>query len=316
MSRARRHLCAVITALLFVTGFVAAAPSAIATTPVPATPTGLPTSIEDMAQYVGQTACDLRTHAGTAALAKLLVATYRDTRYNTTYTCGTDGGQSEHYDGRAIDWMVSARSVSQKAEATAAITWMLATDRAGNRFAMARRLGIQYIIFNNRIWGSWNGQWDAYENCAKQTSVSYDGYCHRNHVHISLSWNGAYARTSFFTKRVFDATDYGPCRTLGLNWAYHYVGYNPVRCRQIPVVTPRRNASALEQTLVRYSGALVYTSESGPIMAAVRQALHISPYSSAALTQTTLNNYQRLHRLTLTHSMDPATWLKLMTLTP
>jgi hypothetical protein len=219
-----------MVSLLFVAGLTVVAPTASAVTPVPSTTKGLPAGIEGLADYVGQVACDLHTRPGTTALARLLVATYPDTSYNTTYRCGSDGKQSEHYDGRAIDWMVSARTVKQKAEATAAINWMLATDKAGNRFAMARRLGIMYIIFNNRMWGSWSGKWEAYENCAKQPSPANDSYCHRNHVHISMGWNGAEKRTSFFSKRVFDATDYGPCKILAVKGILRYAGFNRLRC--------------------------------------------------------------------------------------
>ena len=229
MSRARRHLCAVLTALLFITGLVAAVP-AVAAIRVPATPSGLPTGIESRAQYVGQVACDQYNRSGTLALARLLVATYPGTSYNTLYRCGTDGRQSEHYDGRALDWMISARNPTQKSEAIAAIGWMLATDRAGNQFAMARRLGIMYIIFNNQIWGAWSGKWAPYQNCARLPSTASDSYCHRNHVHISLSWNAAAARTSFFSKRVFDATDYGPCLVNAVHGKLWYRGFNRSPC--------------------------------------------------------------------------------------
>jgi hypothetical protein len=232
MSMTRRRLVAAISALvalLFATNLAVGTGTAGATVQTPPTPAGLPLGIEGLAHYVGQVACDPHPRPGTLALANLLVHTYPGTSYATVYRCGTDGTRSEHYDGRAIDWMASARIPSQAAAATAAINWMLATDSHGNRFAMARRLGIMYIIFNNRMWGAWNGQWAPYNNCAKTPSTAYDSYCHRNHVHISLGWNGAYERTSFFSKRVFDATDYGPCK-LSTTTILRYTGFRRYPC--------------------------------------------------------------------------------------
>ena len=59
---------------------------------------------------------------------------------------------------------------------------------------MARRLGIQYVIWNKRIWGSYNASagWRAYTGANK----------HTDHVHISFTWAGANMNTSFWTGRV------------------------------------------------------------------------------------------------------------------
>lgn len=168
--------------------------------------------IESMAAYVPQTSCDPKTRTGTRRLANLLVRTYPGTSYNTTYACGTDGDPSEHYDGRAIDWMVSAQHGATRREAKSFLKWLLATDKHGNQFAMARRLGVMYVIFDNRMWGSWDGRWQDYNNCQskKLRKPAYDNACHRTHVHISLSWDGARAKTTFWGSHVHP-TDWGPC---------------------------------------------------------------------------------------------------------
>ena len=145
--------------------------------------------------------------------------------------------------------MVSVRNARQHAAANAAITWLLATDRAGNKFAMARRLGVMYIIYNNRMWGAWSGKWEQYNGCAKLTSRADDNACHRTHVHISLSWNGAFGRTTFWTKHV-SATDYGPCRPSDLNWAYLYQHVNHNGCRSYAAVHAKKGASATKKVLV------------------------------------------------------------------
>ena len=60
-----------------------------------------------------------------------------------------------------------------------------------------------YVIFNNRMWGAWDGQWEDYNGCQakKMQAHAYDNACHRTHVHISLSWNGARGKTTFWTGR-------------------------------------------------------------------------------------------------------------------
>src|SRR5215212_11426686 len=85
----------------------------------PATPSGLPTELEPLAGYVGQVSCDPGARVGTLALAKLLTATYPGTTFGSYRACGAGNGVSEHYDGRAVDWMNSVRDPVQAAQAAA-----------------------------------------------------------------------------------------------------------------------------------------------------------------------------------------------------
>jgi hypothetical protein len=82
---------------------------------------------------------------------------------------------------------------------------LLATDRAGNPHALARRMGVQEIIWNCRSW--WSGA-ERMGPC----SVCFDRrgrarrhvdftQAHRDHVHIGLSRAGAHMRTSFWRSR-------------------------------------------------------------------------------------------------------------------
>jgi hypothetical protein len=287
---------------------------ATVTVALPPTPTGLPSSIEPLAEDVTDTACDLRTRPGTAELAALLKATYPSTSYATVYACGTDSAHSEHYDGRAIDWMVSARTATGLATADAFLNWLLATDKAGHTDAMMRRLGIQYVIFNNRIWGTWNHAWGPYQNCAVTTSTSYDSYCHRNHVHISLGWNGAMGLTSYWTKTVATTIDYGPCRPSDLNWAYYYYAANPTPCPNYPAATAPSTASALKKTLVAYSGARLTLNMTGPMVTAVQHAIGFTGALGTlnAATIALLRTFQTLHGVKASGIVDPATWRVLL----
>lgn len=287
---------------------------ASAATPVIKTPTGLPTAIEDLPRYVGQVACDTRQRWGTVALAKLLVRTYPDTSYNTTYSCGTDGDRSEHYDGRAIDWMASLRNPTQAAEARAAINWMLATDSAGHKFAMARRLGIQYIIWNGRIWGSYSQTWEPYLNCqtTAMKSTAHDSLCHRNHVHISLSWNGARGLTTFWLHRVF-AFDYGPCAASDLNWGPDWSRPNYTHCLRHSTIAAPATASTVYKNLVKYSGAVMSLGDRGPIVSAVQAALRIPTSGTFDVgTAVALTNWQKAQKVVVTQTTNSIFWRRML----
>ena len=131
------------------------APAVVAAA-VPPTPTGLPTALEGLSGYVPASSCDPRSKPGAIAFGDLLRTAYPGSSYGAARACGTSPlPTSEHYDGRAIDWFRSVRTPAQKADAQAALAWLFAVDRAGNRYANARRLGIMYIIWNDRIWASY-----------------------------------------------------------------------------------------------------------------------------------------------------------------
>ena len=59
-------------------------------------------------------------------------------------------------------------------------------------------------FWNNRLWGSYaaSSGWRPYSTCAAHPEKSSDTTCHRDHIHISLSWAGAAGRTSFWTGSV------------------------------------------------------------------------------------------------------------------
>ena len=313
LSRVAAVACATLT-LALVAPMSAA--SARTTTPAPRTPTGMPRAIEAMAPYVGQASCDPHLRSGTMRLARLLATTYRGygaTSWHSVYACGTDGSRSEHYDGRAIDWMVDIHNPKQHAAALATIKWLLATDRAGNRFAMARRLGVMYVIYDNRMWGAWDGRWEQYNNCAHLPARGNDNACQRTHMHISLSWNGAFGRTTFWTKHV-TATNYGPCRPKDLNWAYRYTHANYAGCASHPKVHAAKGSSATKKALVRWSGAAVHRNSRGPAVSAVQTAFHLrasGTYGSG--TSNTVRAFQRRHRgCPQTGAMNPQTWRALL----
>ena len=100
-------------------------------------------------------------------------------------------GSSGHHAGRAVDWTRNAALPDQKAQADDFIAWLLATDAYGNPHANARRLGVSYIIWNTQMFRLYDvGRgWQPYTGSSP----------HTDHVHISFTWAGAWARTSFYT---------------------------------------------------------------------------------------------------------------------
>jgi hypothetical protein len=301
---------AALLCLPLLAGLGLANPS-VAAARAPAVP-ALPAAIESSAPYVAQAACIPAVPLGTRKLAALLVKTYPGTTYGTLSACGTNGTVSEHYEGRAIDWMVNVRNAAQRASASAFITWLLATDRSGHKFAMARRLGVMYLIYNNRMWGSWSGRWEAYNNCAHQPQTAYDNSCHRTHVHISLSWNGATGRTTFWFGRSV-ATDYGPCRPRDLNWAGPRLHINWIQCPRYPKVVPAARASATKVALVTYSGAVMQIGCTGPAVSAIQRALRLGASARFdAATRNAVIGFQRTHRMAQSGVVDAGTWRVLL----
>ena len=292
---------------------VATAPAGSAAVRSLPTPTGLPVAIEPLADYVEQISCQPGYRTGTLALARLLVTTYPNTSYGGAYNCGMDGNRSEHYDGRAIDWMNTVRDPVQAAQAAAVIKFLMATDQYGNKFANARRMGIMYVIWNNKIWGSWDGLWSDYHNCATTPSTALDSACHRNHMHISLSWNGAKGRTSFWSNRAFAATDYGPCRTREFNWSSNYSTFNAQRCPSYPKVVPPAGSSPAMVSLVTYSGASIYPGMAGKPVMAVQQALRL-PVTGRydPVTVAAVQRFKQAHGMLPTSPIGYGTWRTLL----
>lgn len=282
--------------------------AAATTAPPPKPPASLPSGIEDLTSYVPQTACDPTARTGTDALARLLTSTYQDTTANTTYACGTDGPVSEHYDGRAIDWMISARTAQQQAEVQAFLTWLVAPDAAGHPYAMARRLGVMYVIYDAQIWGAYRASegWRPYA-CSGVTG------CHQDHVHISLSWNGALGRTSFWTGTVAPGVDYGPCRPADLNWAPPYTTARASACPSYPAAVAPAGATAALANLYAYSGAQVQQGSTGPAVAAVQAAVGASADGDfGPLTKSAVVSYQTAHQLPGSGVVDATTWRALL----
>ena len=159
-------------------------------------------TIEDYADYVGQKRCKPKPKPGTLALSDLLQTTYADTTWiGISRACGI-GGTSEHKEGRALDWSRDVNDPAQRRSVSEFLDWLFATDEHGNENAMVRRLGIMYVIWNRRIWSTWDEGWDIYcvqkKKKCKDPDSKAEVHPHTDHVHISLSWDGARKKTSYW----------------------------------------------------------------------------------------------------------------------
>ncbi|HWG94184.1 MAG TPA: hypothetical protein VNU66_08180, partial [Mycobacteriales bacterium] len=177
---------AALAALLLAVGGAVVPTAASA---APADP-GFGATIDRYAPYQGQTQCLAEEQPGVVRFRTLVRSTYSGVNLGGILRGCDVGGKSEHKEGRAWDWMARADQPAQAAQVTDLLSWLLATDEHGNPHAMARRLGVMYVIWDGRWWASWEPAkgWQAYTGSNP----------HTDHVHFSFSWDGALERTSWW----------------------------------------------------------------------------------------------------------------------
>ena len=164
---------------------------------VPAAASAVP--IEGFATYDPQTNCSPNAKPGTLKLSDWLQKQYPGSGSLGISRSCKDGGVSEHKEGRAFDWAVSVYSARDRAYVADFMAKLFATDAEGNTDALARRMGIMYLIWNDHIYSSYYGfRARDYQAC-KVLSTCGDTLRHRNHVHISLSRAGGNGTTSWYT---------------------------------------------------------------------------------------------------------------------
>ena len=183
----RRRPLGLVLALPALTVPMTATPAAAVQAPPTRT---LPSALDVYVPYQGQTICDPVARPGVLAFARLMTSHYgMGSTGLIGRTCGS--GPSEHYDGRAWDWMLNVSNPSQEAVAQSVLAWLTAPDKNGVKGAMARRFGIMYIIHDRKMWRSYATErgWAPY----------YGSSPHTDHVHFSFNYDGAAGRTSWWT---------------------------------------------------------------------------------------------------------------------
>lgn len=148
--------------------------------------------IDPYARYDGQGTCDPAPKPGVEHFSHLVLRASPGTGSSGISRACDVGGKSEHKEGRAWDWSASVYNAHQREQVEEVLAQLLATDRHGNRHALARRVGIMYIIWNRRIWRAYSPGpgWASYSGSNP----------HTDHVHFSFSWAGARKNTSYWGK--------------------------------------------------------------------------------------------------------------------
>ncbi|WP_345265456.1 hypothetical protein [Nocardioides nanhaiensis] len=158
--------------------------------------------IEDYAGYEPQTKCSPTAKPGTTYLATWIVKRHGGTAGGISRPCRS-GGASEHKEGRAFDWMLDADDPADRERAERLLTRLFATDKQGNPHALARRMGIMYLIWDDTMYAAYDGfaaKPYKHSGCRTVTRCSQT-LRHRDHVHISLTRAGGNGTTSWYVRR-------------------------------------------------------------------------------------------------------------------
>jgi hypothetical protein len=196
-----------ILACALLAGAVTAAAALAGIGPNPANHRSLIDEPIESYRYDRATRCRDATPKGTRALIRWLKRRTSGSLW-TVHRCERlpSGDHSLHAEGRAVDWAMDARKRAQKRQAMRLIRKrLLAPDRRGNENALARRMGVQGIIFNCRSWFSRPGGLGPYGYCYKPNGKRRRNLnptaAHIDHIHFELSKPGARKRTSFWRSK-------------------------------------------------------------------------------------------------------------------
>jgi hypothetical protein len=196
--RAVALVLSVVTVLLLggTTAPSAADPSSRRGTVTSSAPYLMP--LEPYAGYQPQTTCRHTPKPGILLLADWLVA--RGGGYGPISRSCAGSSTSEHKESRAFDWLLDASSDTDQALAAALLDEIFAPDDTGAPHALARRMGIMYIIWDDTMYASYDGfvaKRYLSSSCRKRRTCS-PTLRHRDHMHISLTRQGAKGQTSWY----------------------------------------------------------------------------------------------------------------------
>jgi hypothetical protein len=191
-----------------------AAPAAVAAVRLPAKPgpvRGNPADrmlkiAMDPIEYDGARRCDKREKPGVVAFTRWLQRNAAG-QFWGSYRCEKWGKDSAslHAENRAIDWHLDVRDPADRRAARALIELLLAPDKAGTPQALARRMGIEELIWDCSYWGAGMVQFQDYGPCFNKRGIRRKHVnptvAHNDHIHIGMTKRGAAAKTSFWRGR-------------------------------------------------------------------------------------------------------------------
>ncbi|WP_181313132.1 hypothetical protein [Nocardioides campestrisoli] len=158
-------------------------------------------AVEAYAGYQPQTRCRRKPKPGVLMLAQALVA--RGGSAGPIARSCAGSSVSEHKEARAFDWMLDARRPADKAVADAFLAELFAPDALGNPHALARRMGVMYVIWDDTMYAAYRGfEPRPYlsSSCRRKRGCS-PTLRHRDHVHVSLTRQGARGKTSWYVEQ-------------------------------------------------------------------------------------------------------------------
>jgi hypothetical protein len=161
--------------------------------------------IDDYASYDAPRTCHPKPRAGTELLGRWVPRHYGGGYVAFGRACSKkDGPTSEHQTGRAFDWSLDATKKRDRRIAKEFMQRIFAVDRHGNEDALARRMGIMYLIWDDRMYPAWTGfEPEPYLSSSCKTRKKCSRTLrHRDHVHVSLSRAGARGMTSWYAGRL------------------------------------------------------------------------------------------------------------------
>jgi len=159
--------------------------------------------IED-STYDPATHCSKKERPGMTALVTWLGA-HAGGEFWGSYRCERWGSHSAslHAENRAVDWHLDVDVAADKREAARLIALFLAPDRLGQPQALARRMGVEEIIWDCGYWGAGMSQFRPYSVCLSKRGKLLKHVdktlAHRDHLHIGLTKAGAAKKTSFWS---------------------------------------------------------------------------------------------------------------------
>jgi hypothetical protein len=155
--------------------------------------------------YDPATHCSSKTRPGVVELRHWLEDTVRGVFWGS-YRCEKWGRHeaSLHSESRAIDWHLDAAAPADRRAADELIGLFLAPDSVGNAQALARRMGVEELIWDCGYWAAGMAELQPYRPCfgkhgkpRRHVNVTV---AHRDHVHIGMTRAGAAGRTSFWRR--------------------------------------------------------------------------------------------------------------------
>lgn len=260
---------------------------AMAAVPSPPSKT-LPSTLDAAPGWQYTYSCDPNNKPGIVLFADLVSSHYERPLYYGSRRC-LAGDNSQHYEGRAIDWTMNAYDADDLATGNSVAQWLTA-----NNGEMARRFGIMSIIWNRQSWYLYSPSWRSYSGPSP----------HTDHMHFSFTWDGAMGRTSWWDGTPVVTHDNGTCRVYSGQYAPRYTGRNTSACptnlpappdAPYPVVLPHANNDYVKiaQRYLGFTGTAV-DGAFGP------------------KTLSALLSWQSRYAVPVTGVLDKATWARMI----